>query len=83
RNLLELAKLNGKATGNVSTAELQDATPAALLAHVTARKCYGPEATSKQCPSNALENGGAAAENHVRAGLQPLLGDRAGAAVLQ
>ncbi|MCO2125108.1 alkaline phosphatase [Pseudomonas aeruginosa] len=59
RNLLELAKLNGKATGNVSTAELQDATPAALLAHVTARKCYGPEATSKQCPSNALENGGA------------------------
>ncbi|SQC67217.1 alkaline phosphatase [Pseudomonas aeruginosa] len=44
---------------NVSTAELQDATPAALLAHVTARKCYGPEATSKQCPSNALENGGA------------------------
>ena len=27
RNLLELAKLNGKATGNVSTAELQDATP--------------------------------------------------------
>lgn len=59
RNLLELAKLNGKATGNVSTAELQDATPAALLAHVTARKCYGPEATSKRCPSNALENGGA------------------------
>ncbi len=29
------------------------------------------------------EGRGAAAENHVRAGLQPLLGDRAGAAVLQ
>lgn len=57
-NLLELAKLRGKATGNVSTAELQDATPAVLLAHVTGRKCYGPVATSTQCPSNALENGG-------------------------
>ncbi len=41
--LLELAKAAGKATGNVSTAELQDATPAALMAHVTSRKCYGPE----------------------------------------
>ncbi|WP_183167790.1 alkaline phosphatase [Azomonas macrocytogenes] len=56
--LLELAKYAGKATGNVSTAELQDATPAAMMSHVTARSCYGPEATSKTCPSNALENRG-------------------------
>ena len=56
--LLELAKANGFATGNVSTAEIEDATPAAQIAHVTARKCYGPEATSAKCPSNALENGG-------------------------
>ncbi|MFT4272154.1 MAG: alkaline phosphatase [Pantoea sp.] len=56
--LLELAKAAGKATGNVSTAELQDATPAALIAHVTSRKCYGPEKTSELCPSNALEQGG-------------------------
>ncbi|WP_260513350.1 alkaline phosphatase [Serratia fonticola] len=56
--ILELAKAAGKATGNVSTAELQDATPAALVSHVTSRKCYGPEETSKQCASNALENGG-------------------------
>lgn len=56
--LLELAKGAGKATGNVSTAELEDATPAAMIAHVTSRKCYGPEKTSEVCPSNALENGG-------------------------
>lgn len=56
--LLELAKAAGKATGNVSTAELQDATPAALMAHVTSRKCYGPEKTSQLCPGNALEQGG-------------------------
>ncbi|WP_145570776.1 alkaline phosphatase [Yersinia bercovieri] len=56
--LLELAKKGGKATGNVSTAELQDATPAAQFAHVTGRKCYGPEETSEKCGTNALENGG-------------------------
>lgn len=57
-NLFELAKKAGKATGNVSTAEIQDATPAAVFAHVTARKCYGPEVTSAKCPKNAAENGG-------------------------
>ncbi|WJW81496.1 alkaline phosphatase [Moellerella wisconsensis] len=56
--LLEIAKRNGKATGNVTTSEIQDATPAAMVAHVTARKCYGPEETSEKCASNALENGG-------------------------
>jgi alkaline phosphatase len=56
--LIELAKAAGLATGNVSTAEIQDATPAVLVAHVTQRKCYGPEATSAKCPTNALENGG-------------------------
>ncbi|MEQ9720879.1 alkaline phosphatase [Yersinia alsatica] len=56
--ILELAKKAGKATGNVSTAELQDATPAAQFAHVTGRKCYGPEETSEKCGTNALENGG-------------------------
>ncbi len=43
-----MAKAAGLATGNVSTAELQDATPAALVAHVTSRKCYGPSATSEK-----------------------------------
>ena len=57
-SILELAKKAGKATGNVSTAELQDATPAAVVAHVTHRKCYGPNATSEKCPKEAAENGG-------------------------
>tara|TARA_R110002124_G_scaffold63350_38_gene173395 strand:- start:2889 stop:4142 length:1254 start_codon:yes stop_codon:yes gene_type:complete len=59
QTILELAKANGLATGNVSTSEIQDATPAALVSHVTGRKCYGPVATAKSCASNALENGGA------------------------
>lgn len=58
QTLLELAKMNGKATGNVTTAAIQDATPAALYAHVTGRKCYGPKETTEKCPTNALENGG-------------------------
>ena len=56
--ILEMAKAAGLATGNVSTAELQDATPAALVSHVTSRKCYGPSLTSTLCPTNALEKGG-------------------------
>lgn len=56
--ILEMAKAAGLATGNVSTAELQDATPAALISHVTSRKCYGPSVTSEKCASNALEKGG-------------------------
>ncbi|MGV9712818.1 alkaline phosphatase [Gordonia sp. NPDC003424] len=56
--LLQLAKEAGKATGDVTTAEIQDATPAVQAAHVTGRKCYGPDETTKTCPTNALENGG-------------------------
>ncbi|MCW2831269.1 MAG: alkaline phosphatase [Aeromicrobium sp.] len=56
--LLELAKKRGLKTGNVSTAELQDATPAVQVAHISARSCYGPTKTSATCPEAALENGG-------------------------
>ncbi|WP_395397586.1 alkaline phosphatase [Novosphingobium sp. BL-8A] len=58
-SLLARAKAAGLATGDVSTAEIEDATPAAQVAHVTQRKCYGPVATGAACPTNALENGGA------------------------
>ena len=54
--ILELAKANGYKTGNVSTAEIQDATPAVQVAHVDARSCYGPD--SPNCLDDALENGG-------------------------
>jgi len=56
--LLELAKANGLRTGNVSTAEIQDATPGAEVAHISARGCYGPVKTTASCASEALENGG-------------------------
>ena len=56
--LLELAKATGLKTGDVTTSEIQDATPAVEVAHISARSCYGPVATSKTCPEAALENGG-------------------------
>lgn len=59
QTLLQRAKASGLATGNVSTAAIQDATPAAQMAHVSLRGCFGPVVTSKTCPENALENGGA------------------------
>jgi len=55
--LLEIAKANGLRTGNVSTSEIQDATPAALYSHVNHRKCYGPQSMDN-CPTFARENGG-------------------------
>ena len=40
--ILELAKKAGYRTGDVTTAELQDATPAVLGPHVVDRGCKGP-----------------------------------------
>jgi alkaline phosphatase len=54
--LIEIAKANGLKTGDVSTAEIQDATPAVQVAHVDARSCYGPDSTT--CGADALVNGG-------------------------
>lgn len=59
RTLLERAKAAGLATGDVSTSEIQDATPGAQIAHVVQRKCYAPAVTSTLCAQNARENGGA------------------------
>ena len=58
KTLIEIAKEKGLGTGNVSTAELQDATPAVQVAHVTHRKCYDPTSTAEKCKDNALENDG-------------------------
>jgi alkaline phosphatase len=55
--LLEAARAHGLRTGNVSTAEIQDATPAVQLAHVAGRKCYGPE-DAKACGDDLKEKGG-------------------------
>ena len=56
--VLELARKAGYATGDVTTAELQDATPAVLGSHVVNRDCKGPAVTSTLCPQNAKQNGG-------------------------
>lgn len=57
-SLLELAKKHGLRTGDVTTSELQDATPAVQVSHVTDRGCYTPASTLEDCPTNARENGG-------------------------
>ncbi|WP_347304004.1 alkaline phosphatase [Croceibacterium sp. TMG7-5b_MA50] len=69
--IMELAKAAGLATGDVTTAEIQDATPAAIAAHVTSRRCYGPVATSATCAGNALENGGAGSITEQMLTLRP------------
>ena len=69
--LLELAKANGKKTGNVSTSEIQDATPGAQVAHISARGCFGPVATSANCPAAALENGGLGSISEQLLNLRP------------
>ena len=61
--ILEKAKEAGLRTGNVSTATVYDATPAALVAHVGDRGCAGPQSTSCANPgapqgSDLLERGG-------------------------
>ncbi|MDL4773678.1 alkaline phosphatase [Actinomadura xylanilytica] len=67
--ILELAKRAGFRTGDVTTAELTDATPGVLAAHVVDRSCQGP-GDMKACPSNDKANGGAGsiAEQQVQTG---------------
>lgn len=63
QNLIEKAKLAGLRTGNVSTAELQDATPAVLGAHALNRKCYGPEQSKNSSSCQGAEFEGQFREN--------------------
>ena len=67
--ILELAKANGFKTGNVSTAEIQDATPAVQVAHVAARSCYGPDTAS--CGADALLAGGRGSISEQLIGTRP------------
>lgn len=74
--ILELARDAGYATGNVSSSEIQDATPAVLGAHVLERGCKGPEETTEICPTDATENGGlgSISEQLVETGIDVILG---------
>ena len=73
---MELAKEAGLLVGNVSTARLTDATPAAPMAHVAKRGCEGPAQTTATCPQDATENGGpgSIAEQSIDLGVDVLLG---------
>ena len=55
--ILELAQQAGYRTGDVSTAELTDATPAVLASHVNARGCQGP-LDMASCPKDKKSAGG-------------------------
>ncbi|MFF0308909.1 alkaline phosphatase [Streptosporangium sp. NPDC004379] len=73
--VLELAQKAGYVTGDVTTAELTDSTPAAIAAHVPDRSCQGP-ADMKECPQDAKEKGGpgSIAEQLVDHGVDVLMG---------
>jgi alkaline phosphatase len=49
QTVMEEAKTLGMRTGNVSTAEITDATPAAMFSHVSLRSCQGPDFVAAAC----------------------------------
>ena len=73
--ILELAQKAGFKTGNVSTAEITDATPAVLDSHINDRGCQGP-ANMANCGPSKKENGGpgSIAEQSVDHRVNVLLG---------
>jgi alkaline phosphatase len=54
--IMEQAKRAGLSTGNVSTAEITDATPAAQMAHTLLRGCQGPDGgrTASACNADSI-----------------------------
>jgi alkaline phosphatase len=78
RTFLEIARDRGKATGNVSTAEITDATPAGPSAHISQRACQGPADTRTTCPTEAKTASpaglGSIAEQQVDEGFDLYLG---------
>ena len=56
--VLEVARKAGKKTGNVTTAEITDATPAVLDSHISLRGCQGPNDTRATCPLETKAAGG-------------------------
>jgi alkaline phosphatase len=57
RTILEVFKAAGKRVGNVSTAEITDATPAVLDSHISIRGCQGPKDMTL-CPNETKAKGG-------------------------
>ncbi len=75
KTVLELAQKRGMKVGDVSTAEITDATPAVLASHISLRGCQGP-ANMGPCPTEAKAAGGlgSIAEQEVDHKVDVLLG---------
>jgi alkaline phosphatase/streptomycin-6-phosphatase len=73
--VLELAQKKGMKVGDVSTAEITDATPAVLASHISLRGCQGP-ADMAACPLETKGAGGlgSIAEQEVDHKVDVLLG---------
>jgi alkaline phosphatase len=73
--VLELAQKKGMKVGDVSTAEVTDATPAVLASHISLRGCQGP-ANMAACPLETKAAGGlgSIAEQEIDHKLDVLLG---------
>ncbi len=52
--VMEKAHAAGLATGNVSTAEITDATPAGQFSHALARGCQGPTYSAATCQATSV-----------------------------
>jgi alkaline phosphatase len=76
QTVLELASRAGMRTGDVSTAEITDATPAVLASHISNRACQGPADTRNTCPQETKAAGGlgSIAEQEVDHGIDVILG---------
>lgn len=75
RTVLEIAQQRGLKVGDVSTAEITDATPAVLASHISQRGCQGP-ANMAACPTETKAAGGlgSIAEQEVDHKVDVLLG---------
>jgi alkaline phosphatase len=58
RTTFEIADKRGMRVGNVSTAEITDATPAAPSSHISLRACQGPADARTICPTETKGAGG-------------------------
>lgn len=73
--VLEKYKAQGKRTGNVSTAEITDATPAAAGSHINLRACQGPTDMANCTAAKKVNKGkGSIAEQLVDNKIDVLLG---------
>ncbi len=75
KTVLELAQRKGMRVGDVSTAEITDATPAVLASHISLRGCQGP-ADMAACPLETKTAGGlgSIAEQEIDHKIDVLLG---------